>query len=63
MGTRVKFAEWRMDGRIYRVKPPDWPKTVEYSCTDRNDLIEWARNNHYMLKQMDQPRQGGRQYA
>ena len=60
MGTRVKFAEWRKDGKLFRVKPPDWPKQVEYSCTNREDLIEWAQNNHYMLREMGKD---GRRYA
>ena len=51
MGTRVKFAEWRRDGKLYRVKPPDWPRNAEYSCTDREALIRWAQNNHYMLRE------------
>ena len=56
MGTRVKFAEWRRDGKLFRVKPPDWPKQVEFSCTDREDLIEWARNHKYMLREVNQRR-------
>lgn len=51
MGTKVRYAEWRRDGRIFRAKPPDWPKGAEYSCTDRDDLINWARNHNYILRQ------------
>ena len=51
MGTKVRYAEWRRDGRLFRVKPPDWPKGAEYSCTSQEALIEWARNHNYMLRQ------------
>lgn len=61
MGTRVKYAEWRRDGKLFRVKPPDWPKQVEYSCTDRESLIEWAKNHHYMLRLKEEPNR--RDYA
>jgi hypothetical protein len=59
MGTRVKFAVWRKDGKWFRVKPPDWPKHCEYSCKSQEDLIEWAKANHYMLKDGN----GGNAYA
>ena len=52
MGTRIKFATWHRDGKLFRVRPPDWPKHVEYSCTSREDLIEWAKNNRYMLREI-----------
>lgn len=50
MGTRVKFAIWHKVGRLFVVRPPDWPKATEYSCTDQETLIQWARNHGYMLK-------------
>lgn len=50
MGTRVKFATWRKDGRLYRVKPPDWPRNCEMSFTDRDDMKRWADAVHVMLK-------------
>ena len=51
MGTRVKFATWFRDGKLFRVKPPDWPKGAEYSCTSQEALMEWARNHGYILRQ------------
>lgn len=57
MGTRIKFAAWYKDGKVFRVKPPDWPKQVEYSCTDREQLIEWAKNHRYMLRQVERRRE------
>ena len=57
MGTRIKFATWYKDGKLFRVKPPDWPKQVEYSCTEREDLIAWAQNHHYMLRQVEHRRE------
>lgn len=50
MGTRIKFATWVRDGNLFRVRPPDWPREVEYSCTDRETLIEWAQAHGYMLR-------------
>lgn len=50
MGTKVRFAVWRKEGRWFVVRPPDWPKQTEYSCTDRETLIEWAIAHKYMLK-------------
>ena len=51
MGTRVKFANWHKDGKLFRAKPPDWPKGAEFSCTSQEDLIAWARNHGYILRQ------------
>ena len=45
-----KVAVWRKVGRIFYAKPPDWPKSTEYSCTNQDTLIEWAQNHGYMLK-------------
>ena len=50
MGTRVKIAVWRRDGKLFVVRPPDWPKSTEYSCTERETLIAWAKNHGYVLK-------------
>ena len=65
MGSKVKFATWRRVGRLYVSRPPDWPKNVEYSCTEKSDLIEWARNHGYMLKDgnpVKEPRQPRRDW-
>lgn len=48
--SRVKFAVWRKVGRIWVVRPPDWPKNVELSFTEQADMIEWALGAHVMLK-------------
>ena len=62
MGTRVRFAIWRKDGKVFRVKPPDWPKHCEYSCTSQDDLLQWARNHRYMLKDGNPSTLSRRQY-
>lgn len=56
-----KVAVWRNVGRIFTVRPPDWPKQTEYFCTDQETLIEWARNHGYILRDGNPPRR--RQYA
>jgi hypothetical protein len=50
MGTRVRFAVWRKVDKLFVVRPPDWPKNVELSFTDKGDMIEWAIGAHVMLK-------------
>lgn len=57
MGTRVKFAPWRRDGKLYRVRPPDWPKHCELSFTDKEDMMEWAAAAHVMLKDVNPQRE------
>lgn len=56
-----KVAVWRKVGRIFVVRPPDWPKATEYSCTDQETLIEWAHNHGYVLKDGNVPQR--RAYA
>jgi len=56
MGTRVKFAKWFKDGRLYRVQPPDWPRKCELSFTNQEDMQEWAKAAHVMLKDGNPPR-------
>jgi len=56
MGTRVRFAVWRRDGRLFRVKPPGWPKDTELSFTDQEDMIEWPKGAKVMLKDGNAPR-------
>ena len=50
MGTKARFAVWRREGRVYYVKPPDWPKMCELSFTNQWDMQEWAQAEHVMLK-------------
>lgn len=45
-----KVAVWRKVGKVFYAKPPDWPKSTEYSCTEQEILIEWAHNHGYVLK-------------
>ncbi len=59
MSKGTKFAVWHRQGRVFVVRPPDWPKEVEYSCTDRETLVQWAQSHGYMLKDGD----AGRKYA
>ena len=50
MATKAKFAVWRKVGRLYVVRPPNWPRDCELSFTDREDMIEWAHGARVMLK-------------
>ena len=56
MGNKRKVAVWRREGRLLIAKPPDWPKSAEYSCTEQEILIEWAHNHGYVLKDGNPPR-------
>ena len=57
MGTRVRFATWKKVGRLFVVRPPGWPKDCELSFTDQKDMIEWAHNNGYVLKLIQQQKE------
>ena len=59
MGTKRKVAVWHRDGRLFVCRPPDWPRGTEYSCTNQNDMIQWAQSHHYVLKDGNAPK-GGR---
>ena len=63
MGTKARFAVWRREGKVYYVKPPEWPKMCELSFTDQSDMQEWARAAHVMLKDGNPPRRDDRRYA
>lgn len=56
MGTKVRFAVWHRDGRVYVVRPPDWPRDCELSFTDQSDMQEWAKAAHVMLKDGNPPK-------
>ena len=58
MGTRTRYALWRKDGRLFIARGPDWPKTVEFSCSSQSELIEWAQNHGYMLRDASPQRRG-----
>jgi hypothetical protein len=62
MGTKVRFAVWRKLGKVFYAKPPDWPKSTEYSCTDQETLIQWAHNHGYVLKDGNPSKRDGRSY-
>lgn len=51
-----KVAVWHKVGRVFTVRPPDWPRQTEYSCTDQETLIQWAHNHGYMLRDGNPPR-------
>jgi hypothetical protein len=50
MATKIKFAVWFRDGKLFRVRPPRWPKNTELSFTDQTAMIEWALGARLMLK-------------
>ena len=50
MGTKRRIAVWYLKNKVFYAKPPDWPKSTEYSCTDQSTLIAWAQNHGYILK-------------
>ena len=56
MGTKVRFAVWHRAGRIFVVRPPDWPHNCELSFTDQSDMQEWAKVAHVMLKDGNPPK-------
>ena len=56
MGTRVKFATWLKIGRVWYVKPPNWPKECELSFSSQDLLKQWANDNGFMLKDGNPPR-------
>jgi hypothetical protein len=63
MGTKVRFAVWHRDGRVYVVRPPDWPRDCELSFTDQSDMQEWAKAAHVMLKDGNPPRRYNERFA
>ena len=50
MGTKMRYALWRKEGRLFIARGPDWPKTVEFACSSQSELIEWAQAHDYMLR-------------
>ena len=60
MGTKVRFALWRKEGRLFIVRPPNWPKNTELSFTEKVDMIEWAQAAHVMLKDGNPPKRDDR---
>ena len=56
---RRKVASWCKVGRLHVVQPPGWPKRTELSFTNQSDMIQWAHDNGYVLREV-QPPNGGR---
>ena len=56
MGTKARFAVWQREGRVYYVKPPNWPKECELSFSSQDLLQQWANDNGFMLKDGNPPR-------
>lgn len=50
LGTKVKFAVWKRVGKLFVVKPPNWPKNCELSFTDQGDMMRWASAARVMLR-------------
>lgn len=63
MGNKRKVAIWRKVGKVFYAKPPDWPKSAEYSTTEQEILIEWAHNHGYVLKDGNPPRRYNERFA
>lgn len=61
MATKTRFATWREENGLYKVKPPGWPKDCEISFTRKSDMINWSHNAGVMLK--DTNAKGGKRYA
>lgn len=53
-----KVATWYMVGRIFYVRPPDWPRQCELSFTDQGLMVNWAHDNSYVLKDTNVRRRG-----
>ena len=60
---RRKVATWYRDGKLFIARGPDWPRNVEYSCSDQSDLIEWAHNHKYVLRDGNVRRGNSERYS
>ncbi len=50
--SKRKTATWFKRNGLFVVRPPDWPKRSEYTCSDLWTMIEWARGCGYVLKEV-----------
>ena len=50
--SKRRTASWRKVGRIFVVRPCDWPKNCEQSFTEQSDMIRWAHSAGYVLKEI-----------
>ena len=53
MPKRRTAAWYRDDKRMFIVTPYDWPKKCFLSFTERDEMVEWAHLNRYVLKGID----------
>lgn len=51
MGTKRKIAEWHMKGKLFVVRPPDWPKNTEVTFTKQGQMIAYAQAAGLILKE------------
>ena len=54
--SKRRTAAWYKRGRLWIVRPPDWPKRCELSFTSQDMMIEWARGCGLMLKDVSKGR-------
>jgi hypothetical protein len=59
MATKTKFATWHKEGRLFIVRPPNWPKNCELSFTEQEAMVEWAAAAHVMLRDGNKRQIGG----
>ena len=50
--SKRKTAAWFKRNGLFVVRPPDWPKRCECTCSDLWTMIEWARGCGYVLKEV-----------
>ena len=58
MSKGRKIAQWLKRGKLWVVHPPRWPRDTELSFTEQGLMVDWARNNGYVLR--DITPKGGR---
>ena len=52
MGTKRKTVPLWQHDKLFVVRP-GWNDRVEFSFTDRGELLKWARNHKVILKEMN----------
>lgn len=50
MGSKRKIAIWFRRGRDLVVKVPGWDNRVDLIFSTRAEMVNWAHNNGYILK-------------
>ena len=51
VGTKRKTVPLWQRGRLFVVQP-GWNSRVEFTFTDRGELLKWARNHNVILKEV-----------